>query len=223
MDTIALGMTGLKVSPIAFGTWQLGGEWGEFDEQQAVAAIRQARELGVNLFDAAQGYGFGASEQLLGRALREDLDKRRDEVVIATKGGLRMTGDGLVRDTSPDFLRRGVEDSLRSLGVDYIDIYQVHWRASVRTAPDRRLKPRRRHPCSACRSQCLPQGRELTPGALGIPAGQVLPPNTPPSQRMAESYECRVFIAVGDRYSLPGRRDPERCTETGDDRPADGD
>jgi aryl-alcohol dehydrogenase-like predicted oxidoreductase len=127
MTTVTLGMTGLEVYPIAFGTWQLGGEWGEFDEQQAVAAIRQARELGVNLFDTAQGYGFGASELLLGRALRDDLDKRRDEVVIATKGGLRMTDEGLVRDSSPDFLRRGLEDSLRSLGVDYVDIYQVHW------------------------------------------------------------------------------------------------
>jgi aryl-alcohol dehydrogenase-like predicted oxidoreductase len=120
-------MTGLEVYPIAFGAWQLGGEWGEFDEQQAVAAIRQARALGVNLFDTAQGYGFGASEHLLGRALRDDLDKRRDEVVIATKGGLRMTDEGLVRDASPDFLRGGLEDSLRSLGVDYVDIYQVHW------------------------------------------------------------------------------------------------
>jgi aryl-alcohol dehydrogenase-like predicted oxidoreductase len=127
VNTVTLGMTGLKVSPIAFGTWQLGGEWGEFDEQQAVAAIRQARELGVNLFDTAHGYGFGASEQLLGGALRDDLDKRRDEVVIATKGGLRMTDDGLIRDSSPDFLRGGVEDSLRSLRVDYVDIYQVHW------------------------------------------------------------------------------------------------
>jgi aryl-alcohol dehydrogenase-like predicted oxidoreductase len=127
VNTVSLGMTGLKVSPIAFGTWQLGGEWGEFDEQQAVAAINQARELGVNLFDTAHGYGFGASEQLLGRALRDDLDKRRDEVAIATKGGLRMTDDGLIRDSSPDFLRGGVEDSLRSLRVDYVDIYQVHW------------------------------------------------------------------------------------------------
>jgi aryl-alcohol dehydrogenase-like predicted oxidoreductase len=127
MNTITLGMTDLEVSPIAFGTWQLGGEWGGFDERQAVAAIRHARELGINLFDTAQGYGFGTSEQLLGRALRDDLDKRRDEVVIATKGGLRMTADGLVRDASPDFLRAGVEDSLRALGVDHVDIYQVHW------------------------------------------------------------------------------------------------
>ena len=120
-------MTGLEVSPIAFGAWQLGGEWGEVDADQGIAAIRHARRLGVNLFDTAQGYGFGASERLLGRALRDDLDHRRDEVLIATKGGLRMTADGLVRDSSPEWLRSGVDDSLRALGVDHLDLYQVHW------------------------------------------------------------------------------------------------
>jgi aryl-alcohol dehydrogenase-like predicted oxidoreductase len=86
-----------------------------------------ARDLGVNFFDTAQGYGFGASERLLGAALRDDLDHRRDEVVVATKGGLRMAEDGLVRDSSPEWLRSGVQDSLRALGVDHIDVYQVHW------------------------------------------------------------------------------------------------
>jgi aryl-alcohol dehydrogenase-like predicted oxidoreductase len=124
---VRLGMTDLEVSPIAFGTWQLGGDWGQFDEDEGIAAIRHARELGVNLFDTAQGYGFGASERLLGRALRDDLDNHRDEIVIATKGGLRMTGDGIVRDSSPGWLRSGVEDSLRALEVDHIDLYQVHW------------------------------------------------------------------------------------------------
>ncbi len=127
VNPVTLGITGLTVSPVAFGTWQLGGEWGQFDEDEGIAAIRRARELGINLFDTAQGYGFGASERLLGRALRDDLDKRRDEVVIATKGGLRMTEEGLVRDASPTWLRGGVEDSLRALEVDHIDIYQVHW------------------------------------------------------------------------------------------------
>src|SRR5258705_12107553 len=89
--------------------------------------MRYARECGINLFDTAQAYGFGASERILGRALRADLDGRRDEVVIATKGGLRMTESGLVRDSSRAWLRQGVEDSLRALGVDYIDLYQVHW------------------------------------------------------------------------------------------------
>src|ERR671919_2273013 len=115
VNTVRLGTTGLEVSPIAFGTWQLGGEWGQFDEQEGIAAIRQARELGVNLFDTAQGYGFGASEQVVGKALRDDLDNRRDEVVIATKGGLRMTDDGLVRDASPAWLRSGVEARLAAL------------------------------------------------------------------------------------------------------------
>jgi aryl-alcohol dehydrogenase-like predicted oxidoreductase len=127
INTVRLGMTDLEVFPIAFGTWQLGGEWGDFDKTEGIAAIRYARELGVNLFDTAQGYGFGASERLLARALRDDLDNRRDEVVIATKGGLRMTADGLRRDSSPAWLRSGVEDSLTALGVDHIDIYQVHW------------------------------------------------------------------------------------------------
>ena len=122
-----LGATDLEVFPIAFGAWQLGGEWGEFDQDEGVAAIHHARELGVNLFDTAQGYGFGASERLLGSALRDDLDNSRDEVVIATKGGLRMTDDGLVRDSSPDWLRRGVDESLQALGIDHVDLYQVHW------------------------------------------------------------------------------------------------
>jgi aryl-alcohol dehydrogenase-like predicted oxidoreductase len=120
-------MTDLQVSPIAFGTWQLGGEWGTFDERDAIAAIRHARMLGIDLFDSAQAYGFGASERLLGRALRDNLDHRRDDVVLATKGGLRMTPDGMVRDSSPAWLRSGVEQSLRALGVDHIDLYQVHW------------------------------------------------------------------------------------------------
>jgi aryl-alcohol dehydrogenase-like predicted oxidoreductase len=127
MDRVRLGRTGLQVSPIAFGAWQLGGEWGDFDEPEAIAAVRHARELGVNLFDTAQAYGFGASERFLARALRHELDAHRDDLVIATKGGLRLAEDGLVRDSSRSWLRRGVEESLRALGVDYIDIYQVHW------------------------------------------------------------------------------------------------
>jgi aryl-alcohol dehydrogenase-like predicted oxidoreductase len=127
VNAVRLGMTDLDVFPIAFGAWQLGGEWGAVDEEGAASAIRHARELGVNFFDTAQAYGFGVSERLLGRALRDDLDNRRYEVAIATKGGLRMTQDGLVRDSSPAWLRWGVDASLQALGVDYIDLYQVHW------------------------------------------------------------------------------------------------
>lgn len=125
MQTTTLGATGLQVSRIAYGTWQLGGEWGSFDENAAVSAIRHARELGIDFFDTAQAYGFGASERLLGRALRQDLDHNRESVVLATKGGIRPEGGG--RDASAAFLKDGVEQSLRALGVDYIDLYQVHW------------------------------------------------------------------------------------------------
>lgn len=124
METITLGRTGLRVSRIAYGTWQLGGEWGTFDEDAAIAAIGHARDLGVNFFDTAQAYGFGVSEELLGRALRPVLKSDRDSVIIATKGGV-VQGGG--RDASPANLRRGVESSLRALGVDHIDLYQVHW------------------------------------------------------------------------------------------------
>jgi len=127
METVPLGQTDLKVSRVAFGAWELGGEWGSVRTDAAIAAIRQARNLGINLFDTAQGYGFGASERLVAAALRDDLDHSRSEVLIATKGGLRLTPDGLVRDSSPAWLRRGVDESLDALGVEYVDLYQVHW------------------------------------------------------------------------------------------------
>ncbi len=126
MRTITLGKTGLEVSRIAFGTWQLGGEWGSFDEDSAITAIRHARELGVNFFDTAQAYGFGKSEEVLATALRAELDRNRDDLVIATKGGVNPGGER-PRDARRDFLRQGVESSLRALKLDHIDLYQVHW------------------------------------------------------------------------------------------------
>jgi aryl-alcohol dehydrogenase-like predicted oxidoreductase len=127
MHTVKLGATGLAVTPLAYGTWQFGGDWGPVDAPAAIAAIQRARSLGINFFDTAQAYGFGRSERLVGRALAADLRSARDSVVIATKGGLRMDGDRLVRDSSPAWLRQGVEASLEALGTDYIDLYQVHW------------------------------------------------------------------------------------------------
>jgi aryl-alcohol dehydrogenase-like predicted oxidoreductase len=127
IDLVRLGRSELVVSPIAFGTWQLGGEWGEFDERRAIEAIRHARGLGINFFDTAQAYGFGVSERLLAKALSDELSGARDEIVIATKGGLRPVDGGVERDSSPAFLRDGVERSLEALGVDHIDLYQVHW------------------------------------------------------------------------------------------------
>jgi aryl-alcohol dehydrogenase-like predicted oxidoreductase len=124
MRKIKLGATDLEVSRICFGTWQFGGDWGAIDERDAIAAVGRARELGIDFFDTAQAYGFGVSERLLARALE---GVPRERVVLATKGGLRKEGSELLRDASPAWLRRGLEESLRNLGTDYVDIYQVHW------------------------------------------------------------------------------------------------
>ena len=124
MRQITLGRSGLRVSRVAFGTWQLGGDWGPTDTDAAVAAIQRAADLGVTFFDTAQAYGFGASERLLAQALR---GRPRDELVIATKGGLRPNGTGVARDASAARILEGVEDSLRALETDYVDLYQVHW------------------------------------------------------------------------------------------------
>jgi aryl-alcohol dehydrogenase-like predicted oxidoreductase len=125
MRYIELGRTGLSVSRVCFGSWQFGGDWGSVERDEAIAAVRAALDQGVTFFDTAQAYGFGASEALLADALGDEI--RRDDVVVATKGGLRRTAAGIARDSSPAFLREGVEESLRHLGVEAIDLYQVHW------------------------------------------------------------------------------------------------
>jgi len=128
MDYVQLGLRGPRVSRIAFGNWSSGGDWGGVDRPAAIATARQALDLGITFFDTARAYGFGAAEELLGEALRPELRSRRDELVIATKGGLRRDGDGqLVRDSSAGALRRDLEASLRFLDTDYVDVYQVHW------------------------------------------------------------------------------------------------
>lgn len=131
MEYTLFGQTTLRISKISYGTWQFGGDWGHVERAQwdaGKATVQKALELGINFFDTAQAYGFGLAERLLGDALQPYLKKgMREEIVIATKGGLRMEGEQLLRDASPRWLRQGVEQSLRNLGVDYIDLYQVHW------------------------------------------------------------------------------------------------
>src|SRR2546423_14706353 len=127
MQYARLGQTDLVVSQICFGTWQAGGDWGKIDSEQAGAAVRRACELGINFVDTAHGYGWGRSERLLGEALAPELRARRDDVVIATKGGLRIKDGELRRDCSSEWLREGIDRSLGELGTDHVDIYQLHW------------------------------------------------------------------------------------------------
>jgi aryl-alcohol dehydrogenase-like predicted oxidoreductase len=125
MQEIRLGSTDLVVSSLALGTWSYGGDWGAVDVDAATRTINGAVDLGINFFDTAQAYGFGQAERILADALWPLA--RREDVVVATKGGLRQQGNRIVRDASADWLREGVEQSLRHLRVDYIDLYQVHW------------------------------------------------------------------------------------------------
>ena len=127
MQYTKLGERGPRVSRIAFGNWSAGGDWGSVDRDASIAATREALTLGVTLFDTAHAYGFGAAEQVLGEALAPEINAARESIVIATKGGLREQDGGPVRDSSPEALRRGLETSLRALGTDYVDLYQIHW------------------------------------------------------------------------------------------------
>jgi aryl-alcohol dehydrogenase-like predicted oxidoreductase len=126
MEHIAIGNSGLTVSRIGLGTWAIGGwMWGGSDEKQSIATIRAAVERGVTLIDTAPAYGFGHSEEIVGKALAEA--GLRDKVQIATKVGLGWEDGRVYRDSRPVRIRQEIEDSLRRLRTDVIDLYQVHW------------------------------------------------------------------------------------------------
>ena len=122
-------IAGRTVSRIGLGTWAIGGlDWGAVSDADAVATILDALERGINLIDSAPIYGHGRAEELVGRAMREH--GRRDAFYVATKFGLDwdLPGrPGVFADSRPARLRRELEDSLRRLGTDHIDLYQVHW------------------------------------------------------------------------------------------------
>ena len=127
MEYTQFGNTGMRVSKVCFGTWAFGGEWGEQDEGANKAAIRKALDLGINFFDTAQAYGFGTAEKFLSQALQPEIRTKRQQLILTTKGGLRQAGDRLIRDSSPGWLRQGLESSLRALGTDYVDLFLIHW------------------------------------------------------------------------------------------------
>jgi aryl-alcohol dehydrogenase-like predicted oxidoreductase len=126
MELAAIPGTSLKVSRVAIGTWAIGGwMWGGTDEAESVSTIRAALEHGINIIDTAPVYGFGRSEEIVGKAIAEG--HLRSRVLIATKAGLEWEGRRVFRNASRARILQEVEDSLRRLRTDYIDIYQVHW------------------------------------------------------------------------------------------------
>ncbi len=126
MEFANIADTELTVSRVGLGTWAIGGwMWGGTDEEESIATIHAAVERGVNLIDTAPAYGFGRSEEIFGRAIAGS--QLRSRVVIATKTGLEWKDGKVFRNASRRRILREVEDSLRRLRTDYIDIYQVHW------------------------------------------------------------------------------------------------
>ena len=119
-----LGPEGLSVSALGLGCMGMSEFYGPTDDEESVRTIRRAVGLGVNFLDTADIYGRGTNEQLVGEAIRG----RRDEVVLATKFGIVRDGDDRRVDSSPDYVRRACEGSLRRLSVDHIDLYYLHRR-----------------------------------------------------------------------------------------------
>jgi aryl-alcohol dehydrogenase-like predicted oxidoreductase len=126
MEYIDIPRTGLKVSRVAIGTWAIGGwMWGGTDEGESIATIRAALDHGINVIDTAPVYGFGRSEEIVGKAIAHS--HLRSNVIIATKAGLEWQREKVSRNASGARIMREIEDSLRRLQTDYIDVYQVHW------------------------------------------------------------------------------------------------
>jgi aryl-alcohol dehydrogenase-like predicted oxidoreductase len=126
--TVELGQTGMVISRIGFGAWAIGGTgwwhaWGAQDDEESIAAIRHAVDLGINWIDTAPIYGLGHSEEVVGRAL-QGLDERP---YVFTKASLYEKDGGVAHSLKRDSIRREVEASLERLQLDVIDVYQIHW------------------------------------------------------------------------------------------------
>ena len=124
MEQRQLGASELKTSVVGVGTWAIGNDfWGKVDDDESVRALQAAIDAGVNLIDTAPAYGAGHAEEVVGRAIRG----RREKVIIATKCGVVRTSDEFLRDLKPESLFKEIDDSLRRLGVEVIDLWQIHW------------------------------------------------------------------------------------------------
>jgi aryl-alcohol dehydrogenase-like predicted oxidoreductase len=117
---------GINASRIALGTWAIGGwMWGGTDEEESIRTIHAAFDQGITMLDTAPVYGFGRSEEIVGKAIARR--GGRDRVIIATKVGLEWLEGNVFRNSTPARIVAEIEDSLRRLQTDYIDLYQVHW------------------------------------------------------------------------------------------------
>ena len=123
MEYRQFGQTGIKISAIGFGCWEIGGGYGSIEETDFIKAVNGALDAGVNCFDTAEAYGFGASEKSLAKAL----GSRRKDAVVTTKVGVGYPDAPNYRDSSRKRVIESIEKSLRNLNTDYVDVYLIHW------------------------------------------------------------------------------------------------
>ena len=123
MELRPFGRTGIDVSAVGYGCWEIGGGYGDIEAPEFDRAVARALDLGVNCFDTAEGYGMGASEVALGKAL----GKRRDEAVVVTKFGMNYRDKPNLRDSSRERVLASIDASLERLGTDHVDVFMVHW------------------------------------------------------------------------------------------------
>lgn len=192
-----IGRSGIEASAVALGCWAIGGGpwWGSTDDALSIRTIRAALDEGITLIDTAPVYGFGRSEEVVGRAL----EGRREEAVIATKCGLwwddargseffSLDGRKVRRCLRPETIRIEVEQSLRRLRTDYIDLYQTHWQALE-------ADPTPIAETMACLLDLKQQGKIRAIGVSNVTPGQI------------EAYcAAGVIDAVQPRYSMLDRQ-----------------
>ena len=123
MDYRKFGETKVDISAIGFGCWEIGGGYGSIEETDFIKAINRALEVGINSFDTAEAYGFGASEKSLAKAL----GSRRKDAVITTKFGVGYPDAPNYRDSTRKRVMESIEKSLKALNTDYVDVYLIHW------------------------------------------------------------------------------------------------
>ncbi len=123
MELRPFGQTGIQISAVGFGCWEIGGGYGSIEESEFIKAVNRALDLGINCFDTAEAYGFGASEKSLAKAL----GSRRKEAVITTKFGVGYPDAPNYRDSTRKRVVESIDKSLKALNTDYVDVYLIHW------------------------------------------------------------------------------------------------
>jgi aryl-alcohol dehydrogenase-like predicted oxidoreductase len=176
MEHRTLGRTGVRVSPLCLGAMMFGA-WGNRDHDDAIRIVHRALDAGINFIDTADVYSRGESEEIVGKALAGG---RRDDVVLATKVHGTMGDDPNRRGNSRRWIMRAVEDSLRRLGTDWIDLYQIH-----RPEPDTDVEE-----TLGALTDLVRQGKVRCIGSSTFPASQIVEAQWTAERRGLERFRC---------------------------------